>query len=644
MTQTETPDPQRVRASTRLTDAARISSLRPGHVIVHAETKDSNPRPPAPAWYDHKTGDASVHFDAAEVDLARWVAGDAEVKDHMRIMGLLTHELAHSKWSGWMDAAVRRACTSAELDVITLLEEIRVEQRAMSVDPDNREKFRAALPLAMKGLTEEPPTTRAALARCWALIYGRAITGVADKKELEWLDDACSTVLGRDDHDLLVDLLQEAVELDTTVYIGRMIEIAREWLEIVGSDDEDEEDGTGDCGRHGKTKKEEDEEESEGSVGGSDEEEEVEVEVEVAEGDDKEETKSTKPAESSSGEPSEGEKDEPSDDMSAGVAGSQERAEDNGEDESDSEPLSEDETELIKEVLERLLAGIDDSWDLPASDLADPREWAAKVFGSGRDSKRISQTTPSRSVRHHVTDTAAALQQLAIPAVTKVKTSAVLPPGRMKSREAVRRSAERSMGQIVTARPWEGTRRTHARVRPIVVGVATDTSGSMSWAAHAVAELVYIWTNAGQRVGARTAGLTFGDHVICTARPGKPLPTVPLKPANEGSENADRGLAALDGVLNLSSADGAAKLLVIVSDGHFVISGEEARVIKRLKDFKRAGTKVIWITPSRSHMCKEAAKQGLAEIIDVEESGIPGETTTDTIQRTVLRRIAGMTA
>ena len=48
-----------------------------------------------------------------------------------------------------------------------------------------------------------------------------------------------------------------------------------------------------------------------------------------------------------------------------------------------------------------------------------------------------------------------------------------------------------------------------ALVLTLVVGVATDTSGSMRWAEEAVARMAYVYTNAGHRIGARTPPTTF---------------------------------------------------------------------------------------------------------------------------------------
>ena len=148
---------------------------------------------------------------------------------------------------------------------------------------------------------------------------------------------------------------------------------------------------------------------------------------------------------------------------------------------------------------------------------------------------------------------------------------------------------------MVTARPWKGTVRRHSTARPLVVGIATDTSGSMRWAEDGVAEFAYVWTNAGHRIGARTAAVTFGDHVHRIARPGEVMTHVERKSATDGQEAFDFAAAALDGVLHFTTPAYAARILLVISDGQLVKDGEPDRAAEWLRRMDRAGTHVLWI-------------------------------------------------
>jgi hypothetical protein len=582
------------------------------HTVVFVQNDETNPFPPAPAWYDPKTGDAYVHLDRAGIDVDTLLA---TYENHERSMakGLLVHEVAHSRWSDWLlRHGTFKAMSQAQHTVATMFEEMRVEYRALNTNPDFRKDLRASLGIIVSKMTGDLPTTRYDVARAWAIVFGRSVTTVIDDDELRWMDNAARTVLGDDDVDYLSDVLQEAIELDMKAgNLRRMIELAQEWIDIVGTPPDEE--GLGDGCGHGPGEKSDGEGEGKGTGG------------KAGDGDEEGEAAGTDDLSSS-----------------AGVANSVESTDDVEEGEA-THDINADEAEMIKAMLDRTLDQIDENWDNWIADMANAEEWAKRVFGDrDKRGKSIREFAPDASHARHVLTTSKVLEAMAIPAITKVTVASQLPPGRLRSREALRASAERSMGRMTTAKPWEGVKRRHAHSRPIVVGIATDTSGSMRWAEGAVADFAYTWANAGRRIGARTAAVTFGDHALSIAAPGEVLTKVRRKDANGGTEHADQALAALDGGLKLSHQNGTAKLLVVVSDGHLVISHESLRVIQRLREFRAGGTKVIWVTPEHSLLVRQLEKQGLAEIVKVDGAGY-SKGTFDLIQDAVLMKLRAMT-
>lgn len=604
-----TPAPELIaKTEVWLNEQARVIPFTRGHPVVHAVTAATHPLPPSVAWYDPKTGEAFIHFDAAEIDIVK-TRLEAGV-DRATTLGLLYHEMAHSRWSDWLfEPSTRRVMTPSQHVTATLFEEMRVEQRSVNTQSNYRQFLRASLGIIVRHMTETP-TTRYEVAHAWALVYGRSITTVISRDEVSWMDDAARTVLGDDDVDYLSDILQEAIEIDGSKSVKRMAELAQEWNDIVGMPPEN----AGVCC---------------GTAG----------EAQSVEGDDEGDGKS-----SASDEFSPPDEDDLS--SSAGVANSIEDPPETAEKEY-SERVSVDDSELIQNMLERTLHEVEENWDATVIDLANPEEWAGRVFG-GKRSKALSEIHATAYHQRHVAETAKALESFVIPAITKVSVASEIPPGRLRTREAVRASAERAKGQMVTARPWEATKRRHSSVRPIVVGIATDTSGSMRWAEEAVADFAFTWANAGCRIGARTAAVTFGDQVLCIAAPGEVMSGVRRKAANGGTEHADQALAALDGGLKFSHQNGAAKLLVIVSDGHLVIAHESLRVIQRLKQFKAGGTKVVWISPTKAGLAMQLERRGLAEVVHVDipthgYGSISSSRTFDLIQKAVLSRIRSMT-
>jgi hypothetical protein len=606
--------------------------IKPG-VVVHVRNAEDG-KAPAPAWYIPGTDDIYIDVDRALVPEAlhdEWYSLDDKVR--ARLLGLLAHEAAHSRWSHWLDPRKVKT-TRAVFAVLTMLEEIRIENRAVAAAPHVATHLRAALPLVIGDLKDKAITSRAAAARGWALIYGRTLSGIVHDDDVDWMDETARIVLGDDDVDALVELLTEAV--------GRLIEIAEEWIEVVGVDEPDDDDGDGEGGggcSHGDPPEDGDEsdeaeaEDGEGEGGSGDEAEDGDESDESSGGgkSDESDDESNDEAEAEDGE-GEGDDDEADDGDEGtregndpggmGDVGSQDGPTDSG---SESQPLDPEAAEAMWEAIKDAIGDVDENWkpDRTGLDLSDPAKLAAEVFGRKPRKGRLFPQEPTVIERGEIAKTARILESLSLPSITKVPVASLVPPGRLRSREAVRQVAERSTGGVSTAKPWRATKRRHDSVKPVVLGVMTDVSGSMAWAEQVVAQVAYVWGNAGHRVGARTAAVTFGDKVDAIIRPGEVPAKVQVKSADGGSEAFDEAAAALDGVLKLSAQNGAAKVLIIVSDGHLVRVREVDRAYEWCKRFKEAGTKIVWVRPNRgSHaLTDRLEKDGLATVVGLDGVG-----------------------
>lgn len=592
MTDTDTMRHEKRRAAVTLNELAPKVNYYKAGVAVHVVDSVDMPVPPAPAWFTPATGDVHIHLDESKID-ARSLDSALHGVGWAKMRGLLWHELAHARWSGWMmTVKLPRKIRGT----VTMFEEMRIENRAVDrtegyVRPD----IRSVLPLSI-GATASIPPNRASAARLWALGYGRCLTTVVSHADVQWVDEAARTLLGDDDVNVMTDILQEAITLNMSDDIDRMIELATEWVDLVGDADHDG------CGHgEGASELSDDEEETEpGESGGesTDEESDDEGDGDSDESDDSDEADGSDATPSDSDEKSSDDDDDDDDSVIRDVLDSAPETDDDDHDDGD---FSDEDMSIIVKEVTRMAESIARDWDAPDElVMADPTVEARRVFGTADGKARSTSLNKPGPVEHgEVIRTAKVLETMAVPAITKVPAHKIVPPGRLRSREAVRQSAERRMGTLSTAKPWQSTKRTHSHVKPIVVGIATDVSGSMRWAESSVAQFAYVWTHAGQRVGARTASVTFGDRVERVAGPGEILTSVPVRKANGGSEKADRALAALDGVLHFSHANNAAKLLVIVSDGMLVIPQETERVVKRLETFKANGTEILWVSNNK---------------------------------------------
>jgi hypothetical protein len=82
--------------------------------------------------------------------------------------------------------------------------------------------------------------------------------------------------------------------------------------------------------------------------------------------------------------------------------------------------------------------------------------------------------------------------------------------------------------------------------------------------------------------------------VFPTLKPGQRLTEVKTYTAPDSTEEFDKAFKAIDGAMNLTHADGA-KLLVIVSDGHYR-TDQKDHARKLLREADKNGVAILWLT------------------------------------------------
>lgn len=196
---------------------------------------------------------------------------------------------------------------------------------------------------------------------------------------------------------------------------------------------------------------------------------------------------------------------------------------------------------------------------------------------------------------------------------------------------------------MTTATPWERTKRLRTTSRPVVVGIMTDTSGSMGWAENFVADFAWTVATAGIRVGARTAAVTFGSRTEMVTRPGATPQQIRVRTANGSQEMFDEAAAALEGVLHFTTgAANAAKVLFIVSDGELVREGEPSRAAQRIEQFTNAGTLVVWVGASPHLQAGyHTHVRGSGRLVFIERSRDTAQMMTE-LEKSILTAARGM--
>lgn len=216
--------------------------------------------------------------------------------------------------------------------------------------------------------------------------------------------------------------------------------------------------------------------------------------------------------------------------------------------------------------------------------------------GRGGPSPVTGTRIPVEAERAAAARLGRALRNAGVRERIETRTTSAAPPGRLNLRAAITRDAQRAAGAVPTAQPWASTTRRHAPNPPLKVGIAVDVSGSMAAAAKPVASAAWILAHATRYAGPDNASATvaFGEQVTAITRPGKPPTAVPKFRAACGTERFCEAVDALDGALDLTSP-GAARLLVVVSDGQFVGHGEMHGARDRVGRLTKAGCAVLWL-------------------------------------------------
>ena len=175
---------------------------------------------------------------------------------------------------------------------------------------------------------------------------------------------------------------------------------------------------------------------------------------------------------------------------------------------------------------------------------------------------------------------------------TRTERPSDLPPGRLRSREALRRSAEQSEGRMVSARPWRQHKRRMVEMPRLACGILVDTSGSMSSAAHHIAGSLWAIGHAAHENGGRVAAALFGDTAeTLWGAEAPPRHVLEITPSG-GTQYLPDGIELLEQSL-LWKAEEGPRLLVIISDGYWGWDAEDSRAA--IEDAQSRGIRVLHV-------------------------------------------------
>lgn len=212
------------------------------------------------------------------------------------------------------------------------------------------------------------------------------------------------------------------------------------------------------------------------------------------------------------------------------------------------------------------------------------------------DKRPISSRPLTGSERQGVNSLAHRLLQVANPGRSITKVSRETPPGRLNMKEVFRGITQEMRGNTrVVTKPYIAQEVGPAPNVPLTVGCMADISGSMYDAMEPLAVARSSLAIAVHQVHGTVATVLFGNNAYGIQAPHEVVSNVEVYEANGSYEDYVNGFSMIDSALNLVDGDGA-RLLVIMTDGHFVLREATEWAEKSMDMCRRNGVAVIWMT------------------------------------------------
>jgi hypothetical protein len=454
--------------------------------------------------------------------------------------GAILHEALHARFTRWDLVKSSKDLKPKENEALHLLEESRIEGLGIIHFPENADFLRAsAMEIVIGDLTDEKLAKMSgtrAFAQMAGLVGGRVDCGVLDYADVKPILDFVVAGLGKDLYDQLRDLWRKAQYHNKHANADDLYPLAIEWERLVSekAKEKGEETENGDCGFPIPS----------------------ELLEEIKEALEKSADESSWTATINLGD-------------------------------------QEIEEQRQEEVKERASEGKRRESNKEAESKVFSKSSGETAYGKS-SSKLIETRKPTSSERVASVKVGQMLEKAKYRERDVSLTTSVLPQGRLRTRSMVQKKAYEAVGVRVPVEMWEHKTRKQTDEPTLNIGVMVDISGSMSEAMNPMATTAWVLAEAGRRIQARTAMVYYGEGVFPTLRVGQRLDEVNIYSAPDGTEKFNEAFMALDGHMNLLDSRGA-KLLVIVSDGHYS-GGQVGKAKDWIRECDKRGVAVLWLT------------------------------------------------
>ena len=533
----------------------------------------------APAIYVPHTAEIELNTEIAFTkNVKPYMIEDMTIRrvqfDNAKAAGAVWHEAQHAKYTRWSlpDANEEFKKEPGAMRALMNLEESRIEALGVKVQPENKAFMRAcALEIVMGDRKEIEalgisPTRQ--LAHTMALTTARVDAGILEADDISSVTKQIDAVMPADLQEKLRAIWREFQTIEQVEHrrnLERMYTLARKWDTLV---------------------------EDAATAAGEPSAQDIADAMAAAMGE--------------SGEGTEGEGSEGADSVIDALGADADSTAVDAQGEADAQR---------REERDKAIA---DAAQQKAEERADHKANAQKVFnkgtgpGSGATNSRLVESRPpTNAERIAANSIARALEEAKYRDRERVVSNTQLPPGRLRTRTLIDAEVARQRGSVVLPDAWKRVQRKQTDEPKLTIGMMVDISGSMSSAMEPMAVTAWAMSEAARRIQAKIAMVYYGQDVFPTLEPGRHLDEVRVYSARDSTEKFERAFKALDGTLDLLTTNGA-RLLVVVSDGHYVAT-ERENAVKWLRRCRDEGVGVLWIGLTGSYggdaaegYCKEA--------------------------------------
>jgi len=244
-----------------------------------------------------------------------------------------------------------------------------------------------------------------------------------------------------------------------------------------------------------------------------------------------------------------------------------------------------------------------------------PSQYAARILQQRHSPpKDWQRSDPTEQQRRAARELAARIRQARTRNPEPGVKPSLIPPGRLRTRQAITADAQTANGQLPTAAPWQQRTQLPPPKPTLHLGILVDLSGSMQSYTEELSSAAWIFAHAARRAEAVTTTIGFGSRTSVLVSPGTRPQQVLHMVADQDTSTFPEAVKVADRLLDLRHGR-TLRMLAVVSDGDLADIDAGQKLITTLN---RAGCAVLWLRPAGlpGHTFADATTVTVADPVD----------------------------